>query len=96
LAKAEAIAVPDAEVTTRLAEVRRELSNRPDLDEERLRLAVADDLLQEKLLEWLEAHATISESAPTSGEEADAKPAEKARTAKKAEAGKGSAKTTSD
>jgi trigger factor len=96
LAKAEAIAVPDAEVTTRLAEVRRELSNRPDLDEERLRLAVADDLLQEKLLEWLEAHSTISESTPSSEEEADAKPAGKARTAKKAEAGKGAAKTTSD
>jgi trigger factor len=96
LAKAEAIAVPDAELTTRLAEVRRELSNRPDLDEERLRLAVADDLLQEKLLEWLETHATISESAPTSGEEADAKPAGKARTAKTTEAKKGSAKTTSD
>ncbi|MFM9087554.1 MAG: trigger factor, partial [Cyanobium sp.] len=96
LAKAEAIAVPDAEVTTRLAEVRRELSNRPDLDEERLRLAVADDLLQEKLVEWLEANATISEPPPTTEGSESAKPAGKARTAKKAAAGKGAAKTTSD
>jgi hypothetical protein len=54
---------------------------------------VADDLLQEKLLEWLEAHATVSESAPaTEGEAVDEKP-EKAKKAKKAEGNQAADKT---
>ena len=61
LANAEKIAVSDAEVATRAAEVRRELSGQSDIDEKRLRLAVSDELLQDKLLNWLEANATISE-----------------------------------
>jgi trigger factor len=93
LAVAEKIEVPAAEVATRVTEVRLELSNQPNLDEERLRLAVADDLLQEKLLEWLEAHATVSESAPaTEGEAVDEKP-EKAKKAKKAEGNQAADKT---
>ena len=93
LAVAEKIEVPAAEVATRVTEVRLELSNQPNLDEEKLRLAVADDLLQEKLLEWLEAHATVSESAPaTEGEAVDEKP-EKAKKAKKAEGNQAADKT---
>jgi trigger factor len=93
LAVADKIEVPAAEVATRVTEVRLELSNQPNLDEERLRLAVADDLLQEKLLEWLEAHATVSESAPaTEGEAVDEKP-EKAKKAKKAEGNQAADKT---
>lgn len=63
LASAETIEVSDDEVTARAAEVRRELGRRSDIDEERLRLAVSDELLQDKLLSWLEANATISEKA---------------------------------
>jgi trigger factor len=72
LARAEKIEVPEAELAARAAEVRRELSDRSNIDEERLRLAVGEDLLQEKLLSWLEANATIGEKAeaPSTGEEA--------------------------
>jgi trigger factor len=65
--------------------VLRELSNQPNLDEDRLRLAVADDLLQEKLLDWLEAHATLSESPPVTEGGAVVEQPEKAKKAKKAE-----------
>lgn len=65
LATAENIAVSQAEVAARAAEVRRELGRRSDLDEERLLVAISNELLQEKLLSWLEANATIREiSAP--------------------------------
>ncbi|MEB3318411.1 MAG: trigger factor [Cyanobacteriota bacterium] len=63
LAEAEKVAVSDAEIAAKAADVRRELG-RSDIDEERLLLAVSDDLLQEKLLSWLEANATISEKSP--------------------------------
>ena len=65
LATAENIAVSQAEVAARAAEVRRELDRRSELDDERLLVAVSNELLQEKLLSWLEANATIREiSAP--------------------------------
>jgi trigger factor len=73
--------------------VRRELSNQPNLDEERLRVAVADDLLQEKLLDWLEAHATVSEIAPAAEEEPAVEKPEKGKKAKKAEATQAEDKT---
>jgi trigger factor len=66
LARAEKIEVPESELAARAAEVRRELSDRANIDEERLRLAVGEDLLQEKLLSWLEANATIGEKAEAS------------------------------
>jgi trigger factor len=64
LAEAETITVSEEEITAKTAEVRRELGRRSDIDEEQLRTAVGDDLLREKLLSWLEAHATITEKAP--------------------------------
>jgi trigger factor len=85
LAVEEKIEVPAAEVAARVTEVLRELSNQPNLDEDRLRLAVADDLLQEKLLDWLEAHATLSESPPVTEGGAVVEQPEKAKKAKKAE-----------
>ncbi|MFM7642533.1 MAG: trigger factor [Cyanobium sp.] len=65
LALEEKVEVPEAEVTARATEVRRELGERANIDEERLRIAVSEELLQEKLLSWLEANATVSESTPT-------------------------------
>jgi trigger factor len=89
LARAEKIEVPEAELAARAAEVRRELSDRSNIDEERLRLAVGEDLLQEKLLSWLEANATIGEKAeaPSAGEEAatSAEPKEKPKKGKQTE-----------
>ncbi len=93
LAVAENIEVPAAEVATRVTEVRRELSNQPNLDEERLRQAVADDLLQEKLLDWLETHATLSESAPATEKGAAAEKPGKVKKARKTEAPQAEEKT---
>jgi hypothetical protein len=54
-----------------------------------MRLAGADDLLQEKLLTWLESHSTITEKAPAPADgdasetkgETKAKPKAKAKKA---------------
>lgn len=93
LARAEKIEVPEAELAARAAEVRRELSDRSNIDEERLRLAVGEDLLQEKLISWLEANATIAEKAlaPSAEEGADApaEPKEKPKKGKKTEGNDG-------
>jgi len=93
LARAEKIDVPEAELAARAAEVRRELSDRSNIDEERLRLAVGEDLLQEKLISWLEANATIAEKAlaPSAEEGADApaEPKEKPKKGKKTEGNDG-------
>ena len=71
LAAAEAIEVEAKELETKIKEISRGLSQQGNIDPERLRLAVADDLLRDKLLEWLEANSTITEKAATP---ADANP----------------------
>jgi trigger factor len=65
LAEAETIEVSAADLETRLQEVRRELSQDAAIDQQRLRLAVEDDLLRDRLLEWLETNNTVTEKAPT-------------------------------
>jgi trigger factor len=64
LAAAESIQVADADLETRLREVSRGLSDTNRIDPVRLRQAVADDLLREALLEWLEANGTVTTKAP--------------------------------
>jgi trigger factor len=64
LAEAEAIAVEPAVIDAKVKEVSKGFSDTSNIDPERLRLAVADDLLREKLLEWLEANSTVTEKAP--------------------------------
>jgi trigger factor len=71
LANAEQLAVSDEDITARAEELRRELGLRSDIDEARLLQAVSDELLQDKLLSWLEANATISEKTPTDSAVAD-------------------------
>ncbi|MEB3259800.1 MAG: trigger factor [Cyanobacteriota bacterium] len=67
LASAEAIEVAEADISARAVELRRELGQqRSDIDEQRLREVVSDELLQEKLLSWLEENSTITEIAPAS------------------------------
>lgn len=106
LAAAETIEVPAADLEARLAEIRRGLSDGGAIDPERLRLAVAEDLLKEKLLEWLEANSTITDKAPAAEEapaadgapasdDASPKPAEAAK-AKKGAAGAKAAKARED
>ncbi|MFU8883844.1 MAG: trigger factor [Cyanobacteriota bacterium] len=63
LAKAEAIEVAAADLEAKITEVSRGLSQQGNIDPQRVRQVVADDLLQEKLLDWLEANSTITEKA---------------------------------
>ncbi len=63
LAKAESIEVDDDDLEAKLKEVSRGLSQQESIDPQRLREVVANDLLQDKLLDWLEANSTITEKA---------------------------------
>ncbi|MFM8660737.1 MAG: trigger factor [Cyanobium sp.] len=63
LAKAEAIEVAEAELEAKVKEVSRGISQQGNIDPQRLRQVVGDDLLQEKLLDWLESNSSISEKA---------------------------------
>jgi trigger factor len=72
LAAAEQIEVAAKDLDARLLEVRRTLSEGASINPERLRLAVADELLQEALLEWLEANATVTEKVAEPAAEAEA------------------------
>jgi trigger factor len=99
LATAESIEVAAEDLETKLREVRRGLSDSSRIDPERLRGAVADDLLREKLLEWLEAHSTVSEreSEPTADAPSkDAKPAKGDKTAKEEKAAKPAKEETAE
>ena len=64
LAESEQLTVGDEELNTKLKEVKSQLSGERDIDPDRLRQAVLDDLLQEKLLGWLEDNSTITEKTP--------------------------------
>jgi trigger factor len=62
----------EKDLEAKLREVSRGLSDGNRIDPARLRAAVADDLLREALLEWLEANSTVTEKAPAAPEDADA------------------------
>lgn len=64
LAEVEKIELDAKDLEAKIKEVSRGISQEGNIDPEKLRLAVADDLLQEKLLEWLEANSTITAKAP--------------------------------
>jgi trigger factor len=76
LATAESITVVDDEIETKVRELRRGLSESANIDPQRLRAAVAEDLLRDKLLEWLEANSTIQEKV-ADGDGSEAAAAEK-------------------
>ena len=84
LADAESISVEEEALDAKVKEISRGLSQQGNIDPQRLRQAVADDLLQEKLLEWLETNSTISEKAPADAAEAktDARAEAKPKAAK--------------
>ena len=94
LADSEKLVVDDADVDAKLAEVKQQLSGERDIDPERLRQAVLDDLLQDKLLGWLEENSTITEKAPAAADD-EAKPAAKKSAAKKTTAKATTAKKAS-
>jgi trigger factor len=71
LATAEKVTVAEKDLEAKLREVSRDLSDGNRIDPARLRAAVADDLLREALLEWLESNSTVTEKAPATAAEAD-------------------------
>ena len=58
VAKRESLTTSEAEVNDKVREVMADLEGR-DVDPDRLRSAVAEDLLKEKILAWLEEHNMI-------------------------------------
>jgi len=80
LAEAEGIKVEDKDVDAKLKEVKKELSGQTNIDPERLRQAVMDDLMQDELMGWLESNSTLTEKAADSTE---SKPAAKTKPAAK-------------
>jgi trigger factor len=90
LATAEKIELAEMDLEAKLREVSRGLSDGNRIDPARLRAAVADDLLRETLLEWLEANSTVMEKAPAAPEDADAEASDDspAKAAKGDQAGK--------
>ena len=77
LAKAEGISVADKDLEAKIKEVSAGFSDTNRIDPQRLRDAVAEDLLRETLLNWLEENAKLTMVEPA----AEGKPA-KARKAK--------------
>ena len=66
LAESEKIEVPESEINSKIKEVEAEikLSKEKNIDSDRLKEAITDDILQEKLFVWLEENNTILEKAP--------------------------------
>ena len=66
LAQSEKIKVPEDEINLKIKEVEAEieLTKEKNIDSNRLKEAITDDLLQEKLFAWLEANNTIIEKDP--------------------------------
>jgi len=86
LAKSEKIEVPQKEIISKIKEVEAEikLSKEKNIDADRLKEAITDDLLQEKLFIWLEENNTVIEKAPeTSKDKSSKKTTSKANKEKK-------------
>jgi trigger factor len=68
LATAESITVEAEEIDAKVRELSHGFSDSSRIDPTRLRQAVQEDLMREKLLGWLETNSTISEKAPEAAE----------------------------
>tara|TARA_B100001109_G_scaffold254922_1_gene256021 strand:+ start:497 stop:1915 length:1419 start_codon:yes stop_codon:yes gene_type:complete len=87
LAEAESISVDDKAVDDKVEEVKKDLSADANIDPDRLRQAVMDDLIQDQLMGWLEENSTLTEKAPSTDDAAtDDKPAAKKTPASKTKA----------
>jgi trigger factor len=71
LAASEKLELSDQEIENKVKELSRGFSDTANIDPQRLRAAVQEDLMREKLLGWLEANSTITEKA--ADKDADAK-----------------------
>ncbi|MGC6482907.1 MAG: trigger factor [Synechococcus sp.] len=63
LAESEGLKVEDSEIDAKVKEVKKELAGEREIDPQRLRDAVIDDLLRDKLLGWLDDNSTVTEKA---------------------------------
>ncbi|MCP9832040.1 trigger factor [Synechococcus sp. HJ21-Hayes] len=63
LAASEKLELSDQEIDDKVKELSRGFSDTANIDPQRLRAAVQEDLMREKLLVWLEANSTITEKA---------------------------------
>ncbi|PWL22474.1 MAG: trigger factor [Synechococcus sp. XM-24] len=93
LAAAEKLELEASEIDAKVKELSRGFSDSSRIDPNRLRQAVQEDLMREKLLGWLESNSTVTEKA---AEASDEKPKTKAKPAakKKAKADAAEAATT--
>ena len=75
LAKSEKIEVSPKEINSKLKEVEADIkvSKEKNIDVDRLKEAITDDLLQEKLFDWLEENNTVVEKAPAKTKEKSSK-----------------------
>ena len=64
LAKEENIQVDKKVLENKIKEISKELSNKKNIDPQKLRQVVQDDLLQEQLFEWLEQNNTVVDNNP--------------------------------
>jgi trigger factor len=86
LAAAEKLEVAAADIDAKVKELSRGFSDNSRIDPNRLRQAVQEDLMREKLMGWLEDNSTITEKAAEAGEDKPKKAAAKKGSAKKAKA----------
>ncbi|MGA0022345.1 MAG: trigger factor [Vulcanococcus sp.] len=85
LATAEKIEVAADEIEAKVKELSRGFSDNSRIDPARLRQAVQEDLMREKLMGWLESNSTITEKAADTDEAKPKKAAAKKGSSKKAE-----------
>ena len=85
LATAEKIEVAADEIEAKVKELSRGFSDSSRIDPARLRQAVQEDLMREKLMGWLESNSTITEKAADTAEAKPKKAAAKKGSSKKAE-----------
>ena len=76
----------------KVADVRKDLAKDTKIDPDRLRQAVMDDLMQDKLMGWLEENSTLTEQLASNDDKAEASQA----SAKKPAAKKTAAKSKAD
>ncbi len=86
LAAAEKLEVAAADIDAKVKELSRGFSDNSRIDPTRLRQAVQEDLMREKLMGWLEDNSTVTEKAAEAGEDKPKKAAAKKGSAKKAKA----------
>jgi trigger factor len=86
LASAEKIEVAADEIEAKVKELSRGFSDSSRIDPARLRQAVQEDLMREKLMGWLESNSTITEKAPEAEGDKPKQAAAKKSTAKTAKA----------